>query len=103
MKFQEYGQKKNPAILLLHGGGLSWWNYRSEAELLSGRYHVVLPVIDGHADSDEDFVSIEENAARIIAFIDREYGGDVLFIGGLSLGAQILAEMLAQRNTICRE
>ena len=88
--------------MLLHGGGLSWWNYRSEAELLCDRYHVVLPVLDGHAGSGTDFVSIEENAARIISYIDREYGGSVLLIGGLSLGAQVLTEMLSRRADICR-
>ena len=88
--------------MLLHGGGLSWWNYRAEAELLSDRYHVVLPILDGHAGSDNDFTSIEENASRIISFIDIEYGGSVLIIGGLSLGAQVLVEMLTQRKDICR-
>ena len=63
---------------------------------------IVLPVLDGHAESDEDFVSIEENAARIISLIDSEYGGSVLCLGGLSLGAQILVEMLSQRKDICR-
>ena len=102
MKIIEYGKQNHEVIMLLHGGGLSWWNYRSEAELLGGRYHVVLPILDGHADSDEDFVSIEENAGRIISCIDRDYGGSVLLIGGLSLGAQILAEMLSQREDVCR-
>ncbi len=88
--------------MLLHGGGLSWWNYKTEAELLSVRYHVILPVLDGHADSDSSFVSIEQNAGRIISFIDSECGGSVLLIGGLSLGAQILAEILAQREDICQ-
>lgn len=88
--------------MLLHGGGLSWWNYRAEAELLGRRCHVVLPILDGHAGSDHDFTSIEENASRILSFIDSEYGGSVLLIGGLSLGAQILVEMLTQRKNICR-
>ena len=102
MKIIEYGEKNHEVIMLLHGGGLSWWNYRAEAELLGDRYHVVLPILDGHADSDADFVSIEENAGRIMAFTDRLYGGSVLLIGGLSLGAQVLAEMLSQRGDICR-
>ena len=88
--------------MLLHGGGLSWWNYRAEAELLGDRYHVVLPFLDGHAESDHDFTSIEDNASRIITFIDSEYGGSVLLIGRLSLGAQVLAEMLSQRKDICQ-
>ncbi len=102
MKLVEYGKQNGDIIMLLHGGGLSWWNYKAEAELLGDRYHVVMPILDGHADSDADFVSIEENADRIISFIDNEYGGSVLLIGGLSLGAQILTEMLTKRADICR-
>ena len=102
MKVIEYGKENRDVIMLLHGGGLSWWNYRSEAELLQDRCHVVLPVLDGHAGSDADFVSIEENARRLLSLIDREYGGTVLCIGGLSLGAQVLTEMLSQRGDICR-
>ena len=49
--------------MLLHGGGLSWWNYRAEAELLSGRYHVVLPILDGHAESDHDFQALRKMQA----------------------------------------
>ena len=102
MKIIEYGKQNSDTIILLHGGGLSWWNYRAEAELLGDRHHVVLPILDGHAGSDNDFISIEKNASRIISFIDSEYGGSVLLIGGLSLGAQILVEMLTQRKDICR-
>ena len=102
MKTVEYGKQNREVIMLLHGGGLSWWNFRSEAELLSAHYHVVLPVLDGHADSDAGFISIEENANRIISYIDSEYNGSVLLIGGLSLGAQILAEILSKRADICR-
>ncbi|MBQ9612737.1 MAG: alpha/beta hydrolase, partial [Lachnospiraceae bacterium] len=87
MNVIEYGKQNSDIIILLHGGGLSWWNYRAEAELLSDRYHVVLPILDGHADSDADFVSIEKNADRIISFIDKEYSSSILLIGGLSLGA----------------
>ena len=102
MKIIEYGKQHNDIVMFLHGGGLSWWNFRAEAELLSEQFHVVLPVLDGHADSDSDFRSIEDNAGRIISFIDSEYGGSVFLIGGLSLGAQILTEMLSMRKDICR-
>ena len=88
--------------MLLHGGGLSWWNYREAAELLQDEYHVILPILDGHAGSDRPFTTIESNAEEIIAFIDEHLDGKVLMIGGLSLGAQILLEMLAQRSDICR-
>ena len=98
----EFGKQNSDVILLLHGGGLSWWNYREVAQKLAVQYHVVLPVLDGHADSDTPFTTIEENAARLISYIDTHLGGQVLAIGGLSLGGQIAVEMLSQRKNICR-
>ena len=88
--------------MLLHGGGLSWWNYREAAQKLAERYHVVLPVLDGHADSDAPFATIEDNAARLISYIDTHFEGQVLAICGLSLGGQIAVEMLSQRRDICQ-
>jgi pimeloyl-ACP methyl ester carboxylesterase len=102
MKVVEYGNQNAKVVMLLHGGGLSWWNFRAEAEVLREQYHVILPILDGHSDSDNDFVSIEENAERIISFIDEKYGGSIMLLGGLSLGAQILTEILAQRKNICK-
>ena len=101
MRYVEYGNQNPETVILLHGGGLSWWNYRDVAQLLSDRLHVVLPILDGHADSDAPFTSIEDNAARIIAHIDEHFGGKVLAICGLSLGGQIAVEMLTQRPDIC--
>ena len=44
MKRMEYGRDNKEVLVLLHGGGLSWWNFRKEAELLGDRFHVVLPI-----------------------------------------------------------
>ena len=102
MQYVEYGAHNSQTIILLHGGGLSWWNYREVALLLADKYHVVLPILDGHADSDAPFNSIEDTAAKIISHIDEHFGGKVLAVGGLSLGGQIAVEMLTQRSDICR-
>ena len=101
MKYQEYGFGQKGTIILLHGGGLSWWNYREAAALLQTDYHIILPILDGHAGSDRPFTTIEENASEIISFIGEHLGGSVLLIGGLSLGGQILLEMLSQRGDLC--
>ena len=98
----EFGQQNPHVILLLHGGGLSWWNYREAAQELAERYHVVLPILDGHADSADPFTTIEDNAARLISYIDTHFGGHILAIGGLSLGGQVAVEMLSRRKDICR-
>ena len=102
MRVQEFGTENSRVILFLHGGGLSWWNYREEAALLQQEFHVVIPVLDGHAGSDRHFSTIADNAEGMISYIDAHFGGSVWCIGGLSLGAQILVEMLSRRKDICQ-
>ena len=102
MNYIEYGKENREVIVLLHGGGLSWWNYKEVAEMLQRDYRVILPILDGHAGSDRAFTTIEDNAAELIEFIKRELGGTVLMIGGLSLGGQVLLEVLSQCKNICK-
>ena len=33
----EFGQQNPDVVMLLHGGGLSWWNYREVAKRLAER------------------------------------------------------------------
>ena len=102
MTVREFGINNKETVVLLHGGGLAWWNYSDEIEILKGRFHVVIPALDGHSGSDADFKSIENNAVGIINYIDENFGGQVLMIGGLSLGGQILLEILSRRGNICK-
>ena len=91
MKYKEYGLKNKDIIILLHGGGLSWWNYIDEIGLLEDEFHIVIPILDGHSDSDTNFISI----------INENYNGKVKLIGGLSLGGQVLLEILSRNPNIC--
>ncbi len=102
MNYKEYGKENEKVIVLLHGGGLSWWNYQEVAERLQDAYHVIIPILDGHAGSDRPFSSIEDNAQEIIEYIDAAFGGSVLMMGGLSLGGQILLEILSRKSAVCR-
>ena len=102
MNYREYGSGNTDVIILLHGGGLSWWNYRDAAKRLQDKYHVILPILDGHSGSDRHFTSIEDNAEEIISFVDEYFDGQVMLMGGLSLGGQILLEILSERKDICR-
>ncbi len=89
MVIKEFGKNNKNVIILLHGGGLSWWNYMEVSKLLQNEYHVIVPILDGHSGSDSDFVSIEKNADEIIEFINDNYGG------------QILLEILSKSSGIC--
>ena len=63
MKVVEYGRENNRVAMLLHGGGLGPWSFRAVAELLQDDFHVIVPVLDGHAGSDDGFVSIRATAS----------------------------------------
>ena len=102
MNYVEYGKGNSNVIILLHGGGLSWWNYKEIAEILQTNYHIIIPILDGHAGSDKRFTTIENNALEIIEFINDKLDGSILLIGGLSLGGQILLEILSRRKDICK-
>lgn len=103
MIIKEFGDASKPSIILLHGGGLSWWSFEAAAKELALDYHVLTPVIDGHGeDGDTTFVSIEESANKLLAIIDESFGGTVFALGGLSIGAQIVAQMLSVRPEIAR-
>ena len=101
MRVIEYGRENDRIAMLLHGGGLGPWSFRAVAELLQDDFQVIVPLLDGHAGSDDDFAGIAENAKRLIDYIVENHGGRIDFIGGLSLGGQILLEMLAIKPDVC--
>lgn len=101
MIFKEFGNSKNPAIILIHGGGLSWWMWKPQIEVLSKDYCVVTPIIDGHGDDFEtDFVSIQNSAQKVIDYIKNRESGRVYAIAGLSIGAQMVVEILSREPEI---
>lgn len=102
MKYAEYGLMQNETVIFLHGGGLAPWNYCDKAEQLQDRFHIIIPVLDGHNGSDADFTTIENNADEIINYVDENFHGNIFMICGLSLGGQILTEILAKRKDICK-
>lgn len=104
MKFHEFGKKTNPHIMLIHGGGNAWWNYLRQAQTLSRDYHVILPTLDGHGEEhDTDYVSTEERAKNLIRYIDENCEGHLFFLSGVSLGGQIVIEMLSERHDIAKK
>jgi len=101
MLYKSFGNPEQPTILLLHGGGLSWWSWKPVITILEKDFHVIAAVIDGHGDDYETpFESIEKAADRILDFIETEHNGQVHAICGLSIGAQIMVELLFKKKDI---
>lgn len=101
MIFKETESRELPTIILLHGGGLSWWSLKDVVLLLKNDYHVVTPIIDGYGeDGATAFISIENSALKLMQYIEEECRGKIFAIGGLSIGAQIVVEVLSNKPDI---
>ncbi|MEG1782779.1 MAG: alpha/beta hydrolase, partial [Oscillospiraceae bacterium] len=93
MKFREFGNSENPHIMLIHGGGNAWWNFKRQAEALSQDYHVILPTLDGHGEEyGTEYTSTENQADKLLEYIDLNCGGHLFALGGVSLGGQIVID-----------
>ena len=101
MIFKENGRKECPTIIFIHGGGLSDWSLIPIVKNFQKDFHVITVIIDGHGDAAaETFISIADSATKLIHFIDTECNRQVFAIAGLSIGAQIVTEVLSQRVDI---
>ena len=104
MKFHEFGDKNLPPILLIHGGGSSWWNYLMQARILSHKYHVILPTLNGHGEEHQkDYISTEDSAQEILNYVRQNCGGKLFAVGGVSLGGQIAMELLSLDSDIAEK
>ena len=104
MKFHEFGNRANPHIMMIHGGGNAWWNYLRQARALSEDYHVILPTLDGHGEEHHtEYVSTTDSAQKLISYIDENCGGHLFMLCGVSLGGQIVIEMLSLRGDISQK
>lgn len=104
MKFHEFGKKENPKIMLIHGGGNAWWNYLRQARILSEHYYVILPTLDGHGEEYAlPYSSTEETADALLDYIDQHNGGHIFALCGVSLGGQIVMELLARRADLAEK
>jgi pimeloyl-ACP methyl ester carboxylesterase len=101
MIFKGFGNKNKPVIIFLHGSGLSWWSLKPQIEALQKNYFIVTPIIDGHGDDwNNTFISIRKSAEQIIDYIEDNCNGKVFAICGLSIGAQIVVEIISRECDI---
>lgn len=104
MNFHELGDVTKPHIMMIHGGGNAWWNYLRQARVLAERYHVILPNLDGHGEEyDTAYVSTEDSADKLLRYIDHHCNGRLFLLCGVSLGGQIVMELLSRRSDIARK
>lgn len=104
MLYKQFGNPNNPTIVLIHGGGVSWWMWQPQIGALQNDYHIITPIIEGHGEAaDTEFTSIQSSAQNIMSLLDELCGGKVFAICGLSIGAQITVKILSQRPDITQK
>ncbi|MFA9462867.1 MAG: alpha/beta fold hydrolase [Velocimicrobium sp.] len=101
MIFKEAGCNEFPTMIFIHGGGLSDWSLMPIVDEFRKEFHVITPIIDGHGEAAiETFTSISDSATKLIRYIDTKCNGQVFIVAGLSIGAQIVTEVLSRRDNI---
>lgn len=86
------GPDNGPALLLIHGQGVSWEDYTAVLPELSKNYHVFAVDCFGHGQSSHDpaLYSCAANGQALIAFMERVIG-EQCFVSGHSSGGILAA------------
>lgn len=98
MLFNEFGDKNNPTVLLLHGMMQNWENIYEHLKPLEEVYHLIIPAQDGFYDGSKDFTSFADQARQIEEFINENYKGKIHGAFGASQGGLLLTELLTRNK-----
>lgn len=100
MFFHTFGDKSNGAVVLIHGVLTPWQIWERQIEFFKEKYFVVVPALDGHIeDQASEYLSVDDEAEKIENYINKELGGSVFAVCGLSMGG-VIANRLFERNNI---
>ncbi len=96
MTFETLGEKRNPAVMLIHGMISSGSDCEPFGRYLSDAYYVIIPTLDGHDNDGTDLLPLDGEVDKLVGYL-RENGIDSLaMVQGSSMGAEI-ALALAKR------
>ncbi len=97
MKFYEYGNKNNPAVLYIHGMGCDVLkSFQVPTEVLQKDYRIIAAALDGYDGEASAFSSIHEQAEKIATFLNKNYHGSVYAVIGMSMGGFIALDLLCR-------
>lgn len=95
MFVREYGPAGAPSIVWLHGGGMGGWMWDRQISLFKD-YHCLVPDLPGHGNSREAKFTMKGAAESVARLIREKARGGRAHVIGLSLGAQVLVELLGE-------
>ncbi|MDZ4769145.1 MAG: alpha/beta hydrolase [Chloroflexota bacterium] len=87
LTIQQSGSKANPAIVFLHGVGVSSWMWEEQIASLKENYHCIAIDLPGNGESAHvEWKSFEDTAAQIAQVIQTLTTEGKAHVVGLSLG-----------------
>jgi len=98
MLFNEFGNRENPPVLLLHGMMQDWHSEYEMLRPLEEHYRLIIPAQDGFYEGSGDFTSFADQARQIEEYINANYMGKIHGAYGASQGGLMLTELLARRR-----
>ncbi len=98
---REAGRGDAPAIVFLHGGGLSSREWIPQLERLSDSFHCIAPDLPEQGQSlDVGPLTMDRCIDGVSAVIHERAGGKAHLVG-LSMGGAIAVTLLARRPELC--
>lgn len=92
MNFFEFGDKSKKIIIFIHGFQLPWQVWNKYIDYYKNDFHIIIPVISGHAqETKENFISFEKDAKEIEEYVISNYGKEIFAIYGMSMGGVLTA------------
>lgn len=96
MRFKEFGAKENETMVLIHGLFVSWELFTPIVERLQDRYHLVVPMLDGHIYDEGKsercwFSTLDRAAAEIKDWLIDHGISELRLVYGISLGGGVAA------------
>ena len=91
----EVGPKDAPAVLFLHGLGLSHTMWQPQFERLSDYYHCLAPDLPGCGNSPASGpFTLKDASRRVVAVIHERVPGGSAHVVGLSIGSAVALQMM---------
>ena len=98
MLFNEFGNKENPPVLLLHGMMQRWETEYEMLKPLEDHFRLIIPAQDGFYGGSSDFTSFSDQARQIEEYLHAHFGGKIYGAYGASQGGLMLTELLTRNK-----
>ncbi len=85
-----YGDKKNPVILFLHGGGVGGWMWEEQIQYFQKDFYLVVPELPLYNPN----FKINQTALELNQIVDDSFRNRKVILVGFSIGAQITLAMI---------